>query len=84
MPETDSQVKLSLNCPLVVNVGVRVCLGVKSVMQLNANLSRVLCLLHAGIDLTFWDRMVAYNINCVPQNVDMSCRRCSCVFKSSF
>lgn len=70
--------------PVSVNVGVRVCLRVKSVMQLYANLSGVLCLLHAGIDLSFWDCMVAYNFNCGPQNVDMSCRRCSCVLKSSF
>lgn len=40
--------------------GECVCLSVGVMMQLTGNLSEVLFPLHAGIDLTHWDSMMAY------------------------
>lgn len=45
-----------------VHVFVCLSVGVSPMMQFTGNLSGVLCLLHAGIDLTHWDSMMAYNI----------------------
>lgn len=48
----------------------RVCLsvGVSPMMQLTGK-PCLLCPLHAGIDLTHWDSMMAYNISGVAHNV---------------
>lgn len=64
--------------------GERLSAGVKPMMQLAANLPGVLCPLHAGLDLTYRDSIMAYNINCVAHNVNKSCCRCSCILKSCF